>query len=336
MRPRPQSSKAREMNTLIDGMRETPVCCCSAIRLIFVLVLFLPAARGKCEGNEPNETEGEAAAAPLRVEVKTGVAYGDGDERSDHCDLYLPRRDGDQALTPVVLTVHGGAWMSGDKWTMRNHSYQLAKRGIAAVSINYRLAPKHKFPKQLDDLREALAWIGDNAEEHRFDLNRVGLYGYSAGGHLVSSIATLQDEPWESVSKATEWKQSDPRWSKLPKVVGVLAGAPPMDFEGLPEENTAMVYFLGGTRKEHPDVYRAASPYAHISKADPPIHIVHGDADLLVPIKTSRRFIERSKERESETALTTVPRNGHFLTYINPKLAETLLDFFEKRFNETD
>ncbi|MEL6105138.1 MAG: alpha/beta hydrolase, partial [Planctomycetota bacterium] len=234
------------------------------------------------------------------------------------------------APTPVVLAVHGGAWMSGDKWTMRNHSYQLAKRGIAAVSINYRLAPKNKYPKQLDDVRDALVWIVEHAKEYRFDPDRIGLYGYSAGGHLVSSIATLQDEPWESVNVTTEWRRDDPRWSKLPNIVGALAGAPPTDFEGYPEENTAMVYFLGGTRKERPEVYRAASPYTQISKSDPPIHIVHGDADLLVPIKMSRRFIARSKERESETALTVVPRQGHFLTFINPKLAETLLDFFDE------
>ncbi|MEO1524742.1 MAG: alpha/beta hydrolase [Planctomycetota bacterium] len=306
---------------------------------IFGLTLFFAISPANSLSGDENPTEAmdsPIAEKPFTVEVQKEVTYGDGQDRSDRCDIYLPRRDGDNGKTPVVLAVHGGAWMSGDKWTMRNHAFRLAAKGIAVVSINYRLAPKHKFPRQVDDVRDALIWIAEHAEEYRFDTKRLGLYGYSAGGHLVSLVATVADEPWESLRVTSEWERDDPRWSKLPNIVAVLAGAPPTDFEGYPPMNTAMVYFLGGTRKQKPEVYRAASPLAQLSKDDPPIHIVHGDADLLVSINSSRLFLERSAQEESEVALTVVPRQGHLFTFISPKMAETLVAFFDEQLLQTD
>jgi triacylglycerol lipase len=81
----------------------------------------------------------------------------------------LPAADPPANGYPVVVVIHGGGWASGDKWTIASYSRLLAKEGIVAVTINYRLAPAHKFPAQVDDVRSALVWVRQHAK--RLDLN---------------------------------------------------------------------------------------------------------------------------------------------------------------------
>ena len=119
--------------------------------------------------------------------------YAETGDKSGLCDVYLPMTTPAEGH-PVILVVHGGAWISGDKWTIAGYARELAESGFAAIAINYRLAPQHKFPKQVDDVRQALVWTSENAPEYSLNLNRVGLFGYSAGGHLVSLVSSLAEK----------------------------------------------------------------------------------------------------------------------------------------------
>ncbi|WP_149497601.1 alpha/beta hydrolase [Roseiconus lacunae] len=266
------------------------------------------------------------------------VKYDDvADAHQGHaglCDVYLPQM-GDRANEPpqrhpVVLVVHGGGWMTGDKWTMHRHASELAKRGIAAVSINYRLAPTSKFPDQVDDVRSALVWLSEHADRYRFDLNRVGLYGYSAGGHLVSLVATLCDEPWERVRHSTRWEENDPRWKKLPAIQAVCAGGPPTDFRNMPPESLALAYFLGGSRKEKPETYVAASPICFASKNDPTFKIIHGEKDVLVALSNATDFHQALLDAKAKSSLQTMPNKGHMMAFFSPQLTKGMLIFFDR------
>ncbi|MCC9599384.1 alpha/beta hydrolase [Stieleria sp. JC731] len=257
------------------------------------------------------------------------------------CDVYLPRQTNAEAAQsenhnakshPVVLVVHGGGWMTGDKWTMYRHANELAKCGIAAVSINYRLAPKSKFPDQVDDVRTALVWIAEHAKEHHFDLNRVGLYGYSAGGHLVSLVATLADESWERVRHTTNWEEKDPRWQKLPKIQAVCAGGPPTDFRNMPPDSQALSYFLGGSRNEKPETYIAASPICFASSADPCFKIIHGEEDVLVALSNATDFHQALIDAKVDCSLQTMPGKGHLMAFFSPTLTDGLVRFFTHQF----
>lgn len=232
---------------------------------------------------------------------------------------------------PVILLVHGGGWATGSKWTMDRHARQLAKKGFAAVSINYRLAPSSKFPDQVDDVRSALVWITENAKSYGFDTDRVGLYGYSAGGHLVSLVATLADEPWETVRQTTSWEQHDARWEKLPRIRAVCIGGPPTDFRGIPLDNTSLSFFLGGSRRERPDVYTAASPICFTSPTDPPFQIIHGEADGIVSVENAKEFHLALVKSNVSSSLHTLPGKGHLLAFISPKLTDWMLGFFEEQ-----
>lgn len=256
------------------------------------------------------------------------------------CDVYLPHSKSDTGGSvgaeigrrwPVILVVHGGGWATGDKWTMDRHARQLAKKGFAAVSINYRLAPTSKFPDQVDDVRSALVWIAQHADEYSFDAKRVGLYGYSAGGHLVSLVATLADEQWDDVRRTTSWSQDDARWEKIPSIRAVCIGGPPTDFRYLPPDNTSLAFFLGGSRRQVPDIYAAASPICFTSPKDPPFQIIHGEADGIVSVANSKDFHRALVNSQVNASIETLPNKGHLLAFISPKLTEWMLSFFEKQ-----
>lgn len=259
------------------------------------------------------------------------------------CDVYLPKAAGDtqsaetppetepQRRWPVILVIHGGGWATGDKWTMERHARQLAESGFAAVAINYRHAPVAKFPDQVDDVRAALVWIVDQAQRFGFDLDRVGLYGYSAGGHLALMVATVADESWQRVEPTTHWSREDGRWDKLPKIAAVCIGGPPTDFRDLPPDNTALSYFLGGSRRECPEVYEAASPICFASPGDPPIQIIQGEADGIVPAKNSRLYHQALVRSGVDASLQTLPGTGHLFAFLSPKLTEWMLGFFDQK-----
>ena len=255
--------------------------------------------------------------------------YGETGDKSELCDLYLPVKTPAEGH-PVVVVVHGGGWISGDKWTIAGYARELATNGFAAIAINYRLAPEHKFPKQVDDVRQALVWTNEHAEQYALDLNRVGLFGYSAGGHLVSLVSSLADEPITTQATASLWSLSDDRWSKLPTINAVCAGGPPCDFRSIPPTNTSLAYFLGGSRRDKPDVYVAASPTAHISAKDPATQIIHGENDMLVPIAGSQSFHAMQVEMGVDSRLKIMPNQGHMITFMNPKTSEEMIDFFRQ------
>ena len=202
--------------------------------------------------------------------------------------------------------------------------------GFVAVSINYRLAPDHKFPAQVDDVRQAMLWTKENARRLSIDLDRLGIFGYSAGGHLSALIASLADEPIKVRASASHWDETDRRWQQLPTIQAVCAGGPPCDFRSMPPDNHSLAYFLGGSRRELPEVYIAASPTSHVSADDPVTQIIHGDSDLIVPISGSREFHEAQVAAGIDSRLEVMPKQGHMVTFVNPKTSNKVLEFFRE------
>ena len=109
-------------------------------------------------------------------------------------DLTLPDKQmpGVHSIPPLVVYVHGGAWLEGDK--EQNAAIGMVDRGFAVASINYRLTKEAKFPAQIDDCRAAIRFLRENAEKFHYDGNRIGVFGNSAGGHLVSLLGLTEDE----------------------------------------------------------------------------------------------------------------------------------------------
>ena len=285
-------------------------------------------------GSEPQPSDKSVTASDhnprAEVTVIADQRFSDEAGKAGLCDVYCPSPSASPGAYPAVIVVHGGGWISGDKWTLESYSRKLAENGIVAVTINYRLAPIHKFPAQVDDVRCALLWAKRNADRFGIDINRLGIFGYSAGGHLSALVASLADESIEVRAAASQWDKSDQRWNELPAIRAVCAGGPPCDFRSISMDNAMLAYFLGGSRREKPDVYVAASPAAHVSPGDPVTQLIHGESDLLVPISESRQFHQLQRAAGIDSRFEVMPNQGHMLTFLNPKTNQKVLEFFQE------
>ncbi len=274
----------------------------------------------------------EATAASPQVSISTDQVYGTAEGVQLLCDVYRPRDAADATMQrPAVLVIHGGAWSAGSRRTMAGYAMRLARAGIVAIAVDYRLAPAWKFPAQVDDVRLALLWVVDQAAELGVDPARIGLFGYSAGGHLACMIGTLVDEPLDTQLSTTNWSRADRRLTELPQPRAICAGGPPCDLTRLPPEASGLAYFLGGKPVDLPEVYAAASPLSHASAGDIPTLYVHGERDAIVPLRSSQSLYEAQRHAGVASEFLTIEKQGHLMTFLNPKTGEAMVDFFQKQ-----
>jgi acetyl esterase/lipase len=243
----------------------------------------------------------QAGPAIDTVRDVTYVERADGPLKAD---IYQPKGDGP---FPAVLVVHGGAWMSGDKGQLAAVAEQLAGKGFVAVAIGYRLAPKHKFPAQIDDCREAVAWMQKNAQKYKIDPGRLAAWGYSAGGHLAALLA-VTDAPLKAA----------------------VAGGAPCDFRDLPPDNVMLSFWLGDSRSKSPEVYKKASPAEYVTPKCPPIFFYHGEKDAMVPIEQPKAMTEALKKEKVPVEFYTVKGDGHIETFFNKDARDEGVKFLEK------
>ncbi|MEN3943947.1 alpha/beta hydrolase [Prosthecobacter sp. SYSU 5D2] len=176
-------------------------------------------------------------------------------------DVYVPDGPGPW---PGILMIHGGSWTGKERRSdMAGLSEHLARRGYVVMNTTYRLAPEHLYPAQVEDLRQATRWMVANAETLRLQKDRLGVFGYSAGGQLAAMMGALDS------AKGLRFK-------------AVVAGGAPTDLRKFDRSPIVSVY-LGGSLREKPALYAEASPVTHISAGDPPVFIYHGSKDTLVP-----------------------------------------------------
>lgn len=267
---------------------------------------------------------------------------------------------------PGVLVVHGGAWMSGSKMQVAWHAMRLARRGYFVMAINYRLAPKYQHPAQIEDCRDALKWMHTHADRLGVDANRLGAYGYSAGGHLVcllglSAVHPSPDAPLSPEKKSPETNAVAPARDVSPvgsdagqandvadardaavaveaadatetavRLRCVVAGGAPCDFCRLPLDSPQLSFWLGGTRRELPEVYRLASPITYASPKAPPVFLFHGEADHLVPGTGAERLRQSLTEQGVTTHWHAVPNAGHLQTYLDGDAFEEAAKFLDR------
>ena len=121
------------------------------------------------------------------------IVYG-ADQEWQVLDVYRPRNAKDQVL-PVIVSVHGGAWVYGSKEVYQFYCMSLAQRGFAVVNFTYRLAPENKYPASLEDTNLVFAWLAGHAREYGFDPEHVFAVGDSAGAHILGLYAAMRTNP---------------------------------------------------------------------------------------------------------------------------------------------
>lgn len=131
---------------------------------------------------------------PEDVERWDNIVYGKLDRKVQVLDVYRPRQAEDEDL-PVIISVHGGGWVYGDKERYQYYCMSLAQRGFAVVNFTYRLAPEHKFPAPLEDLNLVCKWVMKRAGRYHFDTERIFAVGDSAGANILGLYAGICTNP---------------------------------------------------------------------------------------------------------------------------------------------
>lgn len=218
-------------------------------------------------------------------------------------DVYLPDPDGE--LRPAALVVHGGGWRNRGPEDMTDIAKQLAAQGYVAVNIEHRFAPQYRFPAQVHDLQQAMAWIHDNADEWQVDTQRIVGVGFSSGAHLVSLLALA----------GAQGPLAEPYGGEHAQLAAVMAGGLPSDLLKF-DDGRLVVQFIGGTRAEKPDAYRLASPARQITPDAPPFFVYHGRWDQLVPVDHATDFYAQLKAEGIESELYLLRGRGHFASFV--------------------
>ncbi|WP_203335665.1 alpha/beta hydrolase [Nocardioides limicola] len=204
-------------------------------------------------------------------------------------DVYLPPEPVQGA--PVLLQVHGGAWLIGAKHQQGLPLIrQMATKGWVCVAINYRLAGRDPFPAQVIDVKRAITWIKENIADFGGDPGYLAITGGSAGGHLSSLTALTANDP----AYQPDFEDLDTSVDVAVPHYGVydLAGA-----TGLPSMLAMRDRFLAPrvmhrSYEEAPELFEAASPILRVSPDAPDFFVLHGARDSLVPVSQARLFVE--------------------------------------------
>jgi acetyl esterase/lipase len=243
---------------------------------------------------------GRTTAAESSVDVSTGVTYVERDSGPLKADIYVPKGAGP---FPAVLVVHGGAWRMGTREQLSGAAVILAENGYTATTIDYRLAPRDKWPAQIYDCSAAVRWMRAHAADYKIDPTRIGVYGYSAGGQLAALLGVLSDDQLREPGIAADAPSA--------RVEVVVAGGAPCDFRSLPAGSDQLAYWLGGTPADKPDAYRDASASNFVTADDPPMFFFHGDRDELVPLRSPQEMVERLHGVGVSAEFYTVKDAGH-------------------------
>ncbi|NND69010.1 MAG: alpha/beta hydrolase [Halioglobus sp.] len=233
------------------------------------------------------------------VQLHNHLPYGDAGKRN-LLDIYEPqvKREGG---CPVLLQVHGGAWMIGEKEQQAKPlMYHMAQRGWVCVAINYRLSPAAAFPAHIVDVKRAIAWVKDNIERFGGDPNYIAITGGSAGGHL-SSLAAL-------TPNRAQWQPGFEEADTTVQAAVPFYGV----FDFLDRNNTrpdmSMGDFLADrvmqcSSEQNEELWDAASPISHVSESAPPMFVIQGTHDSLVWVEEARVFVNELRAASKQAVV---------------------------------
>ena len=297
--------------------------------LVLALLAWTPA-----RGDEPTFTRQE------------DVIYGRKHGVALTMDVFKPKAGANGA---AVIWVVSGGWFSAHEAIQPGAIEEFLKRGYTVFAVVHGSQPKYTIPEIVQDMHRAVRFIRSRAREHGVDPDRLGIYGGSAGGHL-SLMQGTAGEAGKSDAKDPVDRES----SRVAAVGcffpptdffnygkegenalgrGILQGfQAPFDFQELDPKNRVFVAVEDESKRR--EIGRAISPIHHVSRDDPPTLIVHGDADMLVPIQQAEILIAKLKDAGVTAKLVTKAGGGHGWPGMNQDLV-TIANWFDEHLKKT-
>jgi acetyl esterase/lipase len=254
-------------------------------------------------------------------------------------DIYRPRNT--KKKHPGILQIHGGAWITGSKRQASFLMARMAAQGWVCFSVSYRFSPDIVFPEHLIDVKRALRWIRNNAEEHGLDPDFIIATGGSSGGHLASMMALTQNR----AEFQPGFEKADTSIQGCVPVYGVFNFTDPFDEKSpFPAKAKVLKILCRGTPKTRPDCYQQITPANWISKQTPPFLVIQGETDALISATETQEFWEAlQNEKVPHSAILRLPLVEHafdiFPTLtaqcIVPTIAQYLIMLHENQLNHS-
>lgn len=296
------------------------------------------------------------------VERIRDISYYDGpqaDPSKHKVDLFLPKGKTDY---PVVILVHGGAWVMGDNRCCGLYSSVgefLASQGIGAVLPNYRLSPSVKHPEHIKDLARAFAWTRNHIAEHGGRADEIFLMGHSAGGHLVALLATDEKYLKAEACRSTDIKgvigvsgvyhlppgkmdvhlggHSDDsfRLDEMTPLRAASSASKPGDGGGLP----VSIDVYGPAFGDDPKARLAASPVHYVRPGLPPFLFLNAEKDLPMLPRMAEEMHEALVKQGCDSRLLRIERRNHNSICFkaietNDPAAKAILEFIRAKTTE--
>jgi acetyl esterase/lipase len=258
------------------------------------------------------------------------IAYDDYGRRTTldvwrRPDLPLDRK------APVLVQVHGGGWISGDKegqgYPLMAH---LVERGWVCVSVTYRLSPRSGWPDHIVDVKRALAWVKANIGDHGGDPDWVAITGGSAGGHLCSLAALTPNDPQFQPG----FEDCDTTVRAAVPFYGVYDwtnrdGTGRDDILDFLEKRVVKQSFADAR-----DVYDQASSMTHVSSSAVPCFFLHGSNDSLVPVEQARAMVDlMRKESQNPVVYVEYPGAQHAFDVFGSNRTQAAVEGIERFLN---
>ena len=251
----------------------------------------------------------------------TGLSYGDAGKRNT-LDIWK-RPDLDlSAAAPVLIQVHGGGWVIGNKeqqaMPLMSH---MADRGWICVSINYRLSPRATWPDHIVDVKRAIAWVKENIADHGGDPDFVAITGGSAGGHLSSLAALTANE----AEFQPGFEEVDTSLAAAVPIYGVYDWTNRDGTGRADMEEMLGRFVLKSNLNDARDVWEKASTMSWVRPDAPPFFVIHGANDTLVPVEQARAFVDLLRaESKNPVAYAELPGAQHaFEVFDSPRTLQT-------------
>lgn len=252
------------------------------------------------------------------VDIDRDLTYARYGESTLQLDLFRPARSPD--ALPVVIVIREGGWEHGEKEGAEPLAMALARRGLAAASIDYRGASEAVFPAYVHDTKAAVRWLRANALAYNLDPEAIGAMGGSWGGYLSVYAGVTSDVPELEGAGGTGDTPSS-----LAAVVGISA---PLEMAGFPD---SMERFLGESYSSNPELWEFASATTHASSESPPLLLIASQADTTVPYEQSLTMAQAYGKAGAEVEVHLLPGIGHapFWQY-NVWLHDKVAEFFHR------
>ena len=278
------------------------------------------------------------AGLPEGVKAHRDVAYVENGHERQKLDLFLPEKTEDPL--PLIIWIHGGGWQNGSKEGCPPLRQGFVQRGYAVASLNYRLSGDAIFPAQIEDCKAAIRYLRAHAKEYGLNPGRFGVWGSSAGGHLVALLGTSGDV--KAFDVGTNLDVSS-------RVQAVCDYFGPTDLTQMDSHSVTgarlkhndpkspEACLLGGPVQENREKAARANPITYVAtNALPPFLIAHGDVDPVVPFHQSELLFDALKKAGGTVRLHCVKGAGHGQGIGGKEIDEMVTGFFDRWLKSPD